>query len=167
LVLSGDDEPTRQVPPARPRQPSPPAGGGSQLPPESHIRTWEEELADRISSLKNWVVMLAIISVAAIGVAVYAVVVANNADTSSGSKVTQSQIDDIESKISELQDSSASDEAITQLKSEVSDLSDEVDKLQSADSGTDAVSAQDFSDLQQQVSDLSQQVADLQGQPTQ
>lgn len=163
--MSGDDEPTRQVPPARPRQRT--AAGGSALPPEPHIRTWEEELADRISSLKNWVVMLAIISLVAIGAAVYAVVVANDAGSSSGSKVTQSQIDDLESKISDIEDNTVSDATITQLKSDVSDLSDEVDTLKSADPGADAVSAQDFQDLQQQVSDLSQQLSALQGQPPQ
>jgi polyhydroxyalkanoate synthesis regulator phasin len=158
-----DDEPTRQVPPARPRQPK--AGGAGAVPPTSqpHVRTWEEELADRIASLKSWVVMLGILSIAALGVAAYAAVAAND-NSSSDTGVTKSQIRELESRISDLEDNSTSDATISQLKSDVSDLSEQVNKLQSESSGSDSVSPSDFQTLQQQVSDLSQQVADLQDQ---
>lgn len=140
-------------------------GGGTPAPPEPHVRTWEEELADRIASLKNWLVLLAVISVASLGIAVYAVVQASDNSSSPDSGVSASQLDDLEKRVSDLEDGSTSDESVSQLKSEVADLNDKVRALES--SGAEAVSEQEFTALQQQVADLTQQIEGLQSGQTQ
>jgi polyhydroxyalkanoate synthesis regulator phasin len=155
------------VPPARPRQPSAPAPG-QPVVEDPLVRTWEEELADRISSLRNWVALLGVLAVVALGVAVYALIKAEEEDTDgTRARVSQNEFNNLRSRVNDLEENSTSDTSVSQLKSDVSDLSDEVDKLSSANSDADAVSGADFQTLKTQVDQLSQQVEDLQAQPTQ
>lgn len=156
-----DDEPTRQVPPGRPRQPvSPSVPPQQQQPP---VRTWEEELADRISALKNWLILLAIVTVAATGIAVYALVKANDDEPSAGAAAGSAQLSELEDRVSELENNGASDAAVTQLKSDVADLDARLKKLESA--VQDATATQPLDALQQELNDLAQQLEDLQNQP--
>ena len=107
---------------------------------------------------------MGIVSVAALGVAAYALVKAGDDGSQSRSGVSQSQLSDLENKVNDLEDSSATDGSVSKLKSDVSDLSDQVHKLDSANQ--DAVTSQDFDALKQQVADLTQAVDDLQNQPS-
>ena len=85
-----EDEPTRRVPPARPREAREPVAREpvvrEPVARDPHVRTWEEELADRISSVRNWLAVVGVIAVAALGISIYAALEANkDDDTSNGS----------------------------------------------------------------------------------
>lgn len=154
-----DDQPTRPVPPARPRQP---AVGGTPAPPPA--RTWEEELAERISTLRNWLVLLGIVTVVATGIAIYALVQANDDQPQAGSGATSAQLNELEDRVTELENSGASDAAVAQLKSDVSDLDARVQKLESGDQA--GVTPEQLDTLQERVADLAQQIEDLLSQQT-
>ncbi|HWI22663.1 MAG TPA: hypothetical protein VNT22_08625 [Baekduia sp.] len=164
-MSSHGDEPTRRLgePQPRPRTPVPPAApGGPQYDPT--VRTWEQELADRIAGLRNWLALVGVIAAAALAVGIYALTETSSDGNNASSGGSSSSVRSLERRVDDLEQQE------TPSASDVSKLSDDIDALDARvksleDAGDSGVSQGDLDALSQQVDDLSQQVSALQAAP--
>ena len=156
------DEPTRRLPPTRPAEP---------LPPEREVvrevdPAWTQEIVDRLRSLRTAVVLLTLLSLAALGVGVYALLTQEEeSDTRRGASVER--VRDLEERVdaveSEAEDA-PSQAAVGRLRDQQRDLEERLSDVeeQSDDSGVEDVRSdmQQLSDAIEQNGEAIQQLDD-------
>ena len=156
------DEPTRRLPPTRPAEP---------LPPEREVvrevdPAWTQEIVDRLRSLRTAVVLLTLLSLAALGVGVYALLTQEEeSDTRRGASVER--VRDLEERVdaveSEAEDAPSQD-AVGRLRDQQRDLEERLSDVeeQSDDSGVEDVRSdmQQLSDAIEQNGEAIQQLDD-------
>ena len=155
--MSDPTDPTRPVRPVgEPRQP--------------HVRETvagpdpvrEEMLHDSLRSLRTALVLVGVLAVAALGVAVYALIQANDAkDTSNGSNdqaASAARVSALDDRVDQLRADvydKASKSSVSQLRSDVDQLQQDVSKAKTQDP------TQEIDQLKQDVDDLNKRVDDL------
>ena len=173
-----EDQPTTVAPPPAARQPAVPPRGPVVREPVAPAAAavdpaWFARIEDRIGSLKGIVAVLAVLSLAALGLSIYALV---QSDDNNGSGASSGRVSSLSDRVSRLEGKSANtaDAGTTSsLASQLDDkadsadvkrLRDEVGQLRSAvqqSNGGSNDSAQAISDLSTRLDKLEQQVADL------
>jgi len=167
------EEPTRRLPPTRPAEP---------LPPEREVvrevdPAWTREFAGRLRSLRTAVVLLALLSLAALGVGIYALLTQEEeGDARRGASVERVQeledrVDAVESEVEDV----PSQEAVARLRDQQRDLEQRLSALedQSDDNGVEEVRSdlQQLSDAIEQngraIEQLDERVGDLEQQQSQ
>jgi hypothetical protein len=174
---AGAAPPAGAVPPVDPRRPvAPPARAAVREPvvpaAAAGDPSWLGRIEDRLGSLTGAVVVLAIVSLAALGLSIYALTQSDD----SGSGASPARVSRLSDRVSRLegQSANAADTDTTSSlasrlddkadSSDVSRLREELGQLRSAvqrSSGGSQSSAQALSDLGDRLAKLEQQVEDL------
>ena len=143
------DDPTRRLPPAEPVAYS-----------DVEELRFREDVRDRLRSLTTAVVMLAVLAVAALGIAIWALLDGQDSDepkAASASQVSalEHQVNDLEADVK----NSASKNDLQQLSKREQELAAKVDELDTQTTQT----ADGVSTVSKDVDTLQQDVEDLQG----
>lgn len=150
-------------PPRGPDDPVPPRDGEyvADDPALAH-----EELADRLRSLRTMLALVALLSLAALGVGLWALLEdANDRDRRGASPERVSQLEDRADELERELDNRASDESVEELRGEQEQLADRVEALGEATSGDETEQA--LESLRQDVAELEQRVEELEAQQEQ
>jgi peptidoglycan hydrolase CwlO-like protein len=128
---------------------------------------WREEVHDNLRSLRTAVAMLGVLAVIAAGLAVWALVTANQDEGGGSTGASPARVSALEDKVDELEselERVPSSDDLTQVRDSVKELQRQV---QNQGDSIDATQ-QATKDLRKDVDDLAQRVDDLeqQGQPT-
>lgn len=172
-----EDQPTTVAPPATARPPAVPPRGPVVREPVAPAAAavdpaWLARIDDRIGSLKGAVAVLAVLSLAALGLSIYSLVQSDdNSGGASSARVSSlsDRVSRLEGKSANTADAGTTSSLASQLddkadSADVKRLRDEVAQLRSAvqqSSGGSDDSAQAISDLSTRLDKLEQQVADL------
>jgi outer membrane murein-binding lipoprotein Lpp len=161
------DEPTRRLPPTHRPDPLPPREYEREVAVTGDDLVWREELIDRLNSLRNAVVLLGILAVAALGIALWALLTQEEeSDARRGASVDR--VRDLEDRVEELEqdvERAPSRDALSQLSENVESLDERVGALEDRveRQGAGGASEQAVEDLQgdvQQVGDAVEQLGD-------
>jgi hypothetical protein len=142
------DDPTRRLPPTEPVAYT-----------DAEELRFREDVRDRLRSLKTAVVMLAVLAVAALGVAIWALL--SSQDTGEAQGASVSRVSALEDQVDELSDdvkNAASKDDLQQVSRREQELADKVDDLDTRATQT----SEDLATATQEIETLKQDVADLQ-----
>lgn len=159
------DEPTRRLPPTAPPDVPPRAAYEREVAVTTEADlVWREEVLDRLNSLRNAMVLLGLVAVAALGIALWALLTQEEeGDARRGASVER--VSDLEERVDELEqdvERASSRDAVSQLSENVEALDERVGALEERVEGSGA-SEQAVEDLQgdvQQVGDAVEQLGD-------
>ena len=163
-------EPSLPAEPVRPRAPVVREPVAATYQPADPL--WFERIDDRLRSLSSIVAVLAVVSLAALGLSIYALLRDDGRDGASPERVTNlaDRVERLEGRSADAADSgttAALDSRLDDTAQDVSRLSDEVGKLRSAvskaGSGDNSATAA-LTQLNTRVDQLAQDVADLSSQ---
>ncbi len=143
------DDPTRRLRPTEPVA----YGDAEEL-------LFREDVRDRLRSLTTAVVMLAVLAVAALGIAIWALL--DNQDSGNTQPASASQVSALENQVNDLEaevKNSASKNDLQQLSKREQELAAKVDELDKQTTQT----ADDVGTVSKDVETLQQDVEDLQG----
>jgi peptidoglycan hydrolase CwlO-like protein len=154
------DDPTRPLGPPADR----PAVREREYATTTEDPLWREELLDRLRSLRTAVALLGVLAVAALGVAIWALLTADDAKDQRGGSNRDPRVAELQNRVDDLE--SKLDKVPTQ-----SDLSDLRDRQNSLDDGVKQVGSdvkqlgsdtqQATQALQQDIRKLDQRVSDV------
>jgi chromosome segregation ATPase len=168
------DEPTRRLPPTRPAEPI----REREVVTGPDYEAWYAELLDRLRSLRTAVALLSILSVAALGVALWALL-SQEEEGDARRGASSERVGELEDRIEELESDvgdAASSDAVDRLRDDQEQLADEVRSVRErAGGGTSDAAVQDLQDditqlgdgveqLSGSVQDLEQRVDELEQQ---
>jgi peptidoglycan hydrolase CwlO-like protein len=143
------DDPTRRLRPAEPVAYA-----------DAEELLFRQEVRDRLKSLSTSVVLLAVLAVAALGVAIWALLSSQDSGDTQG--VSVSRVSTLEDRVDELAadvKNAASKDDLQQLSKREQELADKVDELDKQATQT----AGDLDTVSNDVDTLQQDVEDLQG----
>ena len=147
------DDPTRRLDPIPPQ---PPPRREVVYTDAEELR-FREDIRDRLRSLTTAVVVIGVLSVIALGVALWALLSQNDENTGGGNFASKSSVQSLRSEVDDLSDqvrNGASKQDVQQLGDKVDALDNQVSKLNSAVS----TATDDIAELRQDVDDLQQRV---------
>lgn len=154
--MSFDDPPTRRLPQdPRPRSPIPPRGSGPDEEQQVAV------LGERVRTLGTSLAILAVVAVAALGIAFWALLDGGDSTPapSSGdaSGTLLQRVQDLEQRV----DARATDGDLKKLRAQVETLKTKVDEAAASSSGDGGGSGTTTSDQTTQLDDLSSKLDDL------
>ena len=163
------DEPTRRLPPTRPIEPLPEREVVREVDP-----AWTQAILDRLRSLRTAVVLFALLSLAALGVGIYALLTQEE-ENDARRGASQQRVQDLEDRVDELgsqTEEAASQDAVGRLRDQQRDIEKRLSAVEDAPDDSvvedlrsdirqlsDAVeqNGQAIEQLDDRVSDLEQQ----------
>jgi chromosome segregation ATPase len=129
---------------------------------------WREEILDRLNSLRNAVVLLGVLAVAALGIALWALFTQEE-ESDARRGASAEQVRDLEERLEELEqdiDRAPSRDALSQLSDTVESLDERVAALedsverQGGDGGASEQAVEELQDDVQQLGDAVEQLGD-------
>jgi methyl-accepting chemotaxis protein len=162
------DEPTRRLPPTHRPDPLPPREYEREVAVTGDDLVWREELIDRLNSLRNAVVLLGILAVAALGIALWALLTQEEeSDARRGASVDR--VRDLEERVEGLErdiERAPSRDALSQLSETAESLDERVGAVedsverQGAGGGASEQAVEDLQGDVQQLGDAVEQLGD-------
>jgi hypothetical protein len=165
------DEPTRRLPPTRPAEPLREREVVTTAEPDP---AWIQDVSDKLRSLRTAVALLAVLSLAALGVGIWALLTQEEeGDARRGA--SQERVQELEDRVDKLETETgdaASQDAVERVREEQEQLEERLSAVeeQAGDGGAEDVQAdlQEFSDAIEQngeaIEQLDQRVGDLEQQ---
>jgi DNA repair exonuclease SbcCD ATPase subunit len=168
------DEPTRRLPPS---QPAEPLREREVLTSTELDPAWTQEILDRLRSLRTAIALLGVLSVAALGVGVWALLTQEDeGDAQRGA--SQERVRELEDRVEALEaetEDAASQDAVEQLRDEQRELEERLSAVEDQSDGAALEDVQadvrqlsdDLEQVGQSIQQLEQRVDDLEQQQAQ
>ena len=157
------DPPTRRIDP-EPRPEAAPPPGREPLVDDRYAP--HEELLDRLRSLRTALALVALLSLAALGVGLWALLEdGNDRDRRGASPERVSQLEDRADQLEQEVGERASDQSVEELRSQQQELADQVESIGENTAGEEL--AQAVEELRQDIAELEQRVEEVEAQQDQ
>jgi hypothetical protein len=169
LVSHDPEPPTRRLPPQQPGPGRPP----EQAPGGVHEREYVEEeapppgedLRDRLRSLQTALAVVGVIALAALGLSLYTLL-SDDEEGDGRANASQQRVSNLEDRVDRLEDrvgNRATENSVSELRSEQQELATQVEQLSEQAGGSDAgdQAQQAVGDLQSDLNQLERRVDQL------
>jgi outer membrane murein-binding lipoprotein Lpp len=156
-----DEPPTRRIDPA-----PPPTGVHEREVVAEEPGMTRAAVLDELRSLKTATAIIGVISILALGAALWALLANDEGDGRDATGASNERVADLEQRIDRLEndvEDTASDSSVSELRQEVEQLNERVGQVseRAGDSGADEETSQAVEELGQQVEQLDQRVDDV------